>query len=583
MTGVLRVRTGFAAAAALCFISVVLTYVQGPRTALQGRRAAGSLLLFLNGLSLSFLAYYEPYGFDAYELTRCLTLWFLGWGLGLLAVARTEDPVGTRTSDPFRDTAQQSWRDPVIAGVLSTIALVISAKAIAGDSTLVIDETLYVLQARLFNQPAFSLHFDSAVHPFFMLRQAVYVNGGMFSHYPLGWPAILAVFDKFELLQWAGSLLGAMSVVMTYLLGRRLYSARVGAIAAALLALHPHFLLHNNRFWSHAGSTLCIVVAAYLIAGARSNDKPDRARWIGVGVCLGICLTIRPLTAVGVGLSLAIWYVIRSRAPVSRVAQTALWTILGILPFILATLLYNQETTGAALTFAYTAAMNIFYGRTGIAHEYHMMRSEGFGGNRLEILWTLVLFLLPAALLVPFLRIASRNVLPFRKRTAAAFLVLPVVYLAWNYSAWRFYLELFPFALIAVAALYEVLRTSRPAVARAIAIYMWILLPVTAVADTIAQRRIFAGCREATYAVADLAKGGPLLVFAAGDIDNREGEMLLECLYVYNTRGLNGPVVVARDLGAKNSLLMKRYPDYRSVRISWNPKEARLVLSGPGG
>ena len=271
----MRVRNGFIAAAALCVFSVIFTYARKPET-LRGKRAAISLLLFLNGISITLLAFYEPYGLDAYNFTRWLTPWLLGWALGLLAVAQAEAPGGSRDLSPFDSTAQHSWRDPVVIWVLSAIALVISANAIAGDSTLVIDETLYVLQARLFGQPAFSLHFDSAVQPFFMLRQAVYVDGGMFSHYPLGWPAILAVFDAVGLMQWAGSLLGACSVVMTYLLGRRLYSARVGTIAAALLALHPLFLLYTNRFWSHAGSTLFLLIPGYLIAGAGQNEKPDR-------------------------------------------------------------------------------------------------------------------------------------------------------------------------------------------------------------------------------------------------------------------------------------------------------------------
>ena len=175
---------------------------------------------------------------------------------------------------------------------------------VAGRNVLVIDDVLYVLQARLFGHANFSLPIDPSVIRFFMLRQATYVRDGMFSLYSPGWPTILALFDAVGSIRWAGAILGAVTVALTYILGLRVHSARVGAIGAGLLVLHPVFLHRGNLYSSHSGSALFLMLVAILAVGDKPAAKIQVWRWLAIGLSLGLAFSMRPLTGVAVGCRL---------------------------------------------------------------------------------------------------------------------------------------------------------------------------------------------------------------------------------------------------------------------------------------
>ena len=593
--GVLRARYALVGAALFMLVAVVIAFMNRQRSGSSSPRRAfvTPAAIFLAGIAYTVVINRVVDARDSYILITELCAWLLGWGLYLLAVSgETHASHVIVTSDESRNW-QSFWkRDAVIVGGFALLVLAIYHVVVAGRSVLVIDDTLYVLQARLFGQPHFSLPIDPEVIRFFMLRQGAYLREAMFSLYSPGWPAILAVFDAVGAMRWAGAILGAAIVGLTYILGLRVHSARVGAIAAGLLALHPVFLHRGNLYSSHSASAFFLVIAAILSVGDRPREPIQIWRWLAIGLSLGIAFTSRTLTGLAVGSTIAVWYIIRTRPPLPRLTATAILTIVGAVPALVATGLYNMATTGNPTEFGYSVSMRglhdigfgrrgfVTYAETGLSRE--LVSDFTLRGSLIEqagAMWTLALTLLPVGLLIPL----STAVKPFgalpRIRTGAAFLLLPVAYLFWFFHASWYYVDMLPFVFLGTALMLERTRQKNPRLARNFGIYLLLIAPTVAVAETYRVRQIYEPCREAYDDVERMRPGGRLLVFADDKVTNQLSEMTLECLWVFNTRGIHGDVVVARDLDALNGDLIKRYPGYRAVRVKWNEAERRNVFT----
>ena len=86
------------------------------------------------------------------------------------------------------------------------------------------------------------------------------------------------------------ALMGFIPVVLTWLLGRRLFSPRVGVAAAFVVAVAPSAWQFDVRLYSEVLATPLILVLL-LIVLERAASRP---RTIAVGALLGLSLLIRP-------------------------------------------------------------------------------------------------------------------------------------------------------------------------------------------------------------------------------------------------------------------------------------------------
>ncbi len=595
-TGILRVRYALAAVAVFAVIAVAKAINASRDKALASIARQGiAIAMFLAGILVAILLFLASG--DPYLLTTQLTMWLLGWTIYLFSSSGTTEisEVGPLRGSHAGQTTSPTMRDTLLVGVVAMAVLATVGTIVAGGATLVVDDTLYVLQARLFGKPHFSLPLDAAVQPFFQIRQTAYLRGGMFSHYLPGWPALLAVFDAAGIIRWAGALLGAASVALTYNLGARIYSSRVGIMAAALLVLHPLFLDSGNLFGSHAASIFFLLLVAHLSLGDSGSGKVQIWRWLTAGLCLGVAGAVRPLTGLTLGVSIACWYMIRARPGVRRMIAVSTLVFAGASPVLIATGYYNHITTGEATRFGYAAASGghhtIGFGTRGSTtygnHGQPRVKVKQFTPQaaitgQTSVLWGNLLSILPVALLVPFGLMARRYRPPFRWRTFAAFLALPIGYGFWFAHALHFYVDLLPFAFIAVAAVFERVRAINPMLGRALGVFLVLLVPSIAIADTYMDRGVFRPCRQTYRDVDQLSKQGNTLVFVSEQPSRRGGERLLECLFVFNTRGLEGQVVVARDLGASNGVLMDRYPEHRALRVRWDDARSASIIEELG-
>lgn len=515
-----------------------------------------------------------------FYVAAALGVWSQGWALYFLSVPPLS---AQREAGPSR-----RWHLPPVAtlplvGAFAFAVLALAQWLESGTSPVVIDETLYFVQARMFRHGELVRSLDPALQRFFMPRQSVFLHGLWFSQYPPGWPALLAVFDAIHAGWIAAGVLSALTVALTFALGRRLGSPTVGLLAAALLLFQPSYLVFANGYWSHAACALALVLAAHLVILEPPRAPVPWWRWLAGGAAVAVAFSIRPLTGLTVGISLALWYCLRARPGLAAVGRGVAWAAAGALLPIALTLAYNIATTGRATHFGYVAAngqlQTLGLGPRGFvppqgggpppAVGAPVTRAVTFGGAA-ELAGMAALSLLPLGLLLPVLVVGARRSGRIWS-VAAAFALLPVSQaLFFSGAGLRLNLELLPFVCLGIALLLARLwSSSRPDLARPTALLLAVALPVLAAATVQVKRGTTGRCRSAEAAVRARARETRLLLFVPRPPRNG-AEPLFECLWKWNADGFDGPVVVARDVGADDSILVRRYPGRPAFVLHWD-------------
>jgi len=126
-----------------------------------------------------------------------------------------------------------------------------------------------------------------------------------FSPVPPGWPLALAVGARLGAPWLVNPILGALTVLVTYLLSRELTDRRSARWITALLAASPWFTFLNMSFMTHTWTLLCSAFAALGVARARRTGG-----WcwtLAGGGAIGMVSLIRPLEGLVVALALGLW------------------------------------------------------------------------------------------------------------------------------------------------------------------------------------------------------------------------------------------------------------------------------------
>lgn len=97
-------------------------------------------------------------------------------------------------------------------------------------------------------------------------------------------------------LRISSALFGVASVYLIYLLGKRLYSARAGLIAAALLAVTINHVALSRIGLQEAQAVFFILLVCYLFL--RAMDRDTYGAWITAGAALGLAFLTKYTTLV---------------------------------------------------------------------------------------------------------------------------------------------------------------------------------------------------------------------------------------------------------------------------------------------
>ena len=213
------------------------------------------------------------------------------------------------------------------------------------------DEVAYLFQAKLLSNfhlaapvPRVPEVFDFFYPPFLIVA-----DGHWIGQYPFGHPLILAFGEKIGAVWLIPAIVGAATVFLVFAIGRKVYSARVGLLAALIFVASPFFLMTASNFMSHGtaafyfmGSLFCIVI---------SDRRPFTYGFIG-GLMYGLFFNTQQLTAIALivptGL-LLLSYAIPKDARLPATHHIGGFLAGGMVMFG-AYFLYNLGTTGDAFT-----------------------------------------------------------------------------------------------------------------------------------------------------------------------------------------------------------------------------------------
>jgi 4-amino-4-deoxy-L-arabinose transferase-like glycosyltransferase len=223
------------------------------------------------------------------------------------------------------------------------------------------DEQANVFQAKVFASGNLAVRAPSVQPNSFYLPFILNRNGWLFGKYPPGYSLLLmpaAWIDQW----WLINALGAVVVVLgVYLLGRDLFDADTGLLAAALGLLAPMFILLSGALVSHLVTMALLTIFTWGFVRARGSRRSDGVHPIGfsagyaalAGITIGLAFITRPWTTFAIGLPFAVQALIdlvrrwRSVWRTYAIMLIAFGAIALILP------LYNAAVTGSPFTNTY--------------------------------------------------------------------------------------------------------------------------------------------------------------------------------------------------------------------------------------
>jgi hypothetical protein len=162
--------------------------------------------------------------------------------------------------------------------------IVVAGKLLGGD------EAAYRFQASIFATG----HVTTAAPPASVFYEHHIIHGGhWFTKFPPGWPAILALASAVGLGTAINILFGAMILVITFFIGRCIYSDREAQLALLLMVLSPFFLGNCLGHMSHPLCGLLLAGSTYFYFQSRAEGSLRN-----IGAMLGGIVRIRLPTGI---------------------------------------------------------------------------------------------------------------------------------------------------------------------------------------------------------------------------------------------------------------------------------------------
>ena len=124
------------------------------------------------------------------------------------------------------------------------------------------DDVAQLFQARLFAHGR--LFASSPPVPQFFDMMPMINDGKWYSQYPPGHPVMLMLGVLIHAPWLINPLLGALTVVVTYFLGKEVYDEPVARLGALLLAFSPYLALTSGQFINH--SVLAVLYGVIRVA-----------------------------------------------------------------------------------------------------------------------------------------------------------------------------------------------------------------------------------------------------------------------------------------------------------------------------
>jgi hypothetical protein len=237
----------------------------------------------------------------------------------------------------------------VLASSLAFRRLVLLGQVIADDELTYDFVAATLLEGRVLNRSPIAAEF--LANPFVIATEQAW-----YGKYPIGHPLLLALGKAVHAQALVVPLLGAVGVLLTYAVGRRLIGERLAALACVLLALSPHFVWTHATQLSQPASTVCMLLA---MLGLLRLAESGRLAWAALaGAALGYGVLARPAPGVLFVIAAFVAYAVQVRLFSSheqrgrRAAELALIGA-GVAAGVLGVLLVNHAQSGDPWTSGY--------------------------------------------------------------------------------------------------------------------------------------------------------------------------------------------------------------------------------------
>ncbi len=182
-------------------------------------------------------------------------------------------------------------------------------------------------------------------------NQHILWKNGWFSKYPIGWPMLLAIPERFG---WPGivnPMLASGILVCAAVIARSAFGPTSGLLAVLIAVLSPYFLAQYVTRMSHAAAGLLVAGSCLLLLkGLRSGGL---VHFAAMYLPIVIAFHVRPLTALiaGTALTLGALYYLRFKRTLAL--KVLLMACLAACAAGGSVLLYNRAFTGSALVSPY--------------------------------------------------------------------------------------------------------------------------------------------------------------------------------------------------------------------------------------
>jgi hypothetical protein len=242
------------------------------------------------------------------------------------------------------------WLVPL--GAFALYAIV--ARVVFSGKPLLIDEVVQLFQARIY--AAGHLWLPVAAHrEFFSILHVVDTGDKVYSQFPPGGPAMLALGELARAPWLVGPACGALSVALFARLLKLTDPGASGAFqlgATLLFAITPFGAFMFGSHMNHATTLMWLLVATLGMAKVAQGGEP-RTGWAFVnGFGLGAAASIRPLDAFAFALPAAAWLLVLAWRDKRRWVDVAASGIGVAIPFG-AMMWVNAQSTGSPLLFGY--------------------------------------------------------------------------------------------------------------------------------------------------------------------------------------------------------------------------------------
>jgi hypothetical protein len=134
-------------------------------------------------------------------------------------------------------------------------------------------------------------HANSPAHPWFFDGWRMVNTGQCYAWAAPGWPSLLASGTLLQIPWLVNPLIGALTLLSAYSLGRLVYNGSVALLVAFCRFFSPFPLLHSVSYFAHPNSLLGITL--FVFCCARETELQTNHEFLWVNLCSSMYFLIR--------------------------------------------------------------------------------------------------------------------------------------------------------------------------------------------------------------------------------------------------------------------------------------------------